>query len=448
MNNPCEKIQDKIADYVLGILRQEEIDTLDKHINQCPRCREYTESLQSEKRSLLQFGKTLDSEMDARQAKVIEALNQVSIKKAKLLSIWRIIMKSQITKIAAAVAVILAVTFPISLLDKSVTTAYALEQSIEANHTIQTMHLRIFEDAESIENNEFMDCWMKYDDAGLLSNLRWNSYDDDGVMYSVWNEGVAKGWRPAEKVLTIIRNNNAATMMENFAKNFDPKLILKRLYELQENKTIELKIDEPAQDGFPIYVEAINPVDKTRLELVVDSETKLVTQLSRYSLGELEDELNMRIEFLAYNQPIDQSVFELSGIPDDAFVYDQVDQLVGLEKGDLTDNEIAVKVVRECLEATITQDYDEVSRLMEGDPGDTIEEFIKKEFGARLVRIISIGRPKPHEIYKHILYVPCEIEVENEEKGSWAVNIISQVQAIDYQPGFRWIMREDIEVNK
>jgi len=391
------------------------------------------------------------AEMDRRvHDRIVEALDEWEKTKPATTqpNIWRTIMKNPITKIAAAVVIILAVAFSISLLDKSVTTAYALEQSIEASHTIKTIHLRIFEDAESIENNEFTDCWMKYDDAGLLLNLRWNFYDDDGETFGVWNEGVVKGWRPAEKIVTVIRNNNAATMLENFAKNNDPKLILERLYDLQENNTIELKIDEPAQDSAHIYVEAINSVDKTRLELVVDSETKLVTQLSRYSLGEQEDELNMRIEFLAYNRPIDQSVFELSGIPDDALVYDQVDQLVGLEKGDLTDNEIAVKVVRECLEATITQDYDEVSRLMEGDPGDTIEEFIKKEFGGKLVRIISIGRPKLHEIYKHILCVPCEIEVENEEKGNWAVNIMSQAQAIDYQPGFRWIMRDNIEVNE
>jgi hypothetical protein len=358
------------------------------------------------------------------------------------------IMKNRITKLAAAAVIVIAVVFSISLLDKSVTPAYALEQSIEVSHTLKTIHLRIFEDAESIVNNEFTDCWMKYDDAGMLSNLRWNSYDDDGVMYSVWNEGVAQGWRPAEKILTVIRNNNAATMMENFAKEFDPKLILERLYDLQENNIIELKIDEPAQDGPHIYVEAINSVDKTRLELVVDSDTKLVTQLSRYSLGEQEDELNMRIEYLAYNQPIDQSVFELSGIPDDAFVIDQVDQLVGLEKGDLTDNEIAAKVVRECLEATIAHDYDKVSRLMEGEPGDTIEDFIEGKFKAKLLRIISVGQPEPDKIYEHILCVPCKIEVENEEKGNRIVNIMSQAEAVEYQPGFRWIMRDNIEVNE
>lgn len=358
------------------------------------------------------------------------------------------IMKNRMTQLAAAAVIIIAIVFSITLFNKSVTTTYALEQSIEAGHTIKTIYLRMFEDAESIENNEFTDCWMKYDDAGLLSNLRWNSYDDDGESFSVWNAGVAKGWRPAENVLTIIRNNNAATMMENFAKNNDPKLILERLYDLQENNTIELKIEEPAHDGSHIYVEAINSVEKTRLELVVDSDTKLVTQLSRYSLGEQEDELVQRVEFLAYNQPIDSSMFELSGIPDDAKVYDQVDQLVGLEQGDLTNNEIAAKVVRKCLEATIAKDYDEVSRLMEGESGDTIEEFIEKKFKAKLLRIISIGQPEPHEKYEHILWVPLEIEVVNKEKDNRAVNIMTQVQAIDYQLGSRWIMRDNIEVSE
>ena len=303
----------------------------------------------------------------------------------------RIIMKTRITKLAAAAVVIIAVALSITLLDKAVTPAYALEQTIEANHTIQTIHLRMRWGSEDIENNEFMDCWAKYDDAGLVSNFRWNLYgdvheDDDNLKFTVWNEGVVKIWMPLKNVVIIHRVNNSQEGWQRFAEEYDPKLILQQLYDdSQNNAAIELTISEPDQDGDSIYVEAINSDNNTRLELVVDSETKLVTQLSKYSLGEQEDELIKRIEFLAYNQPIDPYVFELSGIPDDALIYDQVDQLVGLEKGDLTDDEIAVKVVRECLEATIAQDYEEVSRLMEGDPGDSFKDFLEEEFEARLI---------------------------------------------------------------
>jgi hypothetical protein len=103
-------------------------------------------------------------------------------------------MKSPITKLTATTLIIITVVtvvFLITFLDKSATPVYALEQTVEANHTIKTIHLRMFEDAESIENNEFLDYWIKYDNAGKLSNLRCNEHDDHGVRFTVWNDGVS-----------------------------------------------------------------------------------------------------------------------------------------------------------------------------------------------------------------------------------------------------------------
>jgi len=362
--------------------------------------------------------------------------------------IRRITMRSPLTKLAAAV-IIVAVLLSVIFFYKAATPAYALEQTVEANHTIETIHLRISNGAES---GEFVDCWAKYNEAGLVSNFRRNFYgdvrvDDDNLSFQVWNEGVLSTWLPLKKVLIVIRFNNAEMYWQDFANDFDPRLILQRLYDLEKQQAIELKIDEPTEDGQSIHVEAINAADKTRVELVVDPETKLVTRLSQYSLEEDDDGSVMRIDFLAYNQPIDPSVFALSGIPDDALVYDQIDQLVGLEKGDLTDEEIAVKVVLASLEATIAGDYDEVSRLMEGDPGDIIELFIEEKFQASLSRIVSLGEPMPHERWPFILCVPCEIEVENEEGGKRIVNITATAKPIGYQPGCRWIMHTDLEAD-
>jgi len=366
-------------------------------------------------------------------------------------NIWRIIMKSPITKLTAAAVIIIAVVFSISLLDKAATPAYALEQTIEANHTIKTIHLRMFKDGRSIENNEFSDYWIKYNDAGILSNLRCNEHDKNGVVrFTIWNEGIKKTWIPEKNVVFLNRLNNTDKAWEDFAKEFEPKFRLQWIYDQgqgEEKEAPEIEIDEPAEDSNSIYVKATHSVHKLRAELVVDRKTKLIKKLSLYHLREQEYELDTRIEFLAYNQPIDPSMFELRGIPDNAKVYDQVNRLVGLEKGDLTNEEIAAKVVREALEATIAKDYDEVRRLMEGDPGDTIEEFIEKEFEARLVRIVSIGRPEEHEKIERLLYfVPCEIEVENEERGRWIVNIIATSKAIEYQDD-RWIMHTDLQVS-
>jgi len=117
--------------------------------------------------------------------------------------IWRTIMKNPITKLTVTTVIIITVVFLITILDKAAIPLYAFEQTIKANHTIETIHLRMFEKGQSIENNEFSDYWLKYDDAGKLSNLRWNSYDDDGDTFSVWNDGVLKTWLPEKSGLAI-----------------------------------------------------------------------------------------------------------------------------------------------------------------------------------------------------------------------------------------------------
>lgn len=364
-------------------------------------------------------------------------------------NIWRSIMRSRMTKLAAAAVIVIAVVLSINVCDRSINAAYALEQTIEANHTIKTIHLREFLCEDGDETGEFVDCWIKYNDAGLVSNVRQNFHgdvgeDDDNLRFTVWNEGVCKTWYPLKRrsVVIVIRESNAEEYWQDFANKYDPKLILQRLYDEQEDGVTELRIEGPSQSNDSIYVEAINSVDKTRLKLIVDSETKLVKQFSIYGLCGREDELDFRVEFLVYNQPIDPSVFELSGIPDDALVVNRIGQFAGLERGGLTDEEIAVKVVRECLEATIAQNYNQVIRLMEGAPGDSFEKFVEEEFGAKLSRVISIGQPEPHDIWSIILCVPCEIEVENEERGKWVVNIIATAKPID--AGDRWIVHPEI----
>jgi hypothetical protein len=366
--------------------------------------------------------------------KILDAANKNKTS-ANHLSTWRIIMNSNITKLATAVVVIVIVVLSIIFLDKSVPSAYAIEQSIEACHTVRTIHVRVYQGRDGIENDEFSNCWIKYDDAGMLSNFRMDVEKSvDGPKSIVWNQGVGKGWMPAKKTLIIGRGDQMAADLEKFAAEHDPKQTLDRLYDARDNYGVELTIKEPTQDGDPIVLELIYTIDKDRFEYLIDADTKLLTQFSKYRLGEQEDELEIRFEFYAYNQPIDSSVFELNEIPDDALIIDRSSILVGLGKGDLTDNEIAVAVVRECFEATIAQDYGKVKRLLGGMAGNSIEMM----FGGRILRIISIGQPEPHEKFKHVLCVPCKIEIEN-ERGNWIANIKPHVQHLEDPPD-RWIV--------
>ncbi len=105
MNKPCEKMKDKITDYVLGILDKKEIVNLKKHITQCASCKEHLESLQNEREVLLQFCNKFDNEMNAREKNVIAALEKVSNKESTKTTMFY----SKVFRFAAAAAIIAVV---------------------------------------------------------------------------------------------------------------------------------------------------------------------------------------------------------------------------------------------------------------------------------------------------------------------------------------------------
>lgn len=107
MDSRCEKIQNQLADYILGILSAEEINVINEHIGECLACRQYKQALEDENRILLQFGEDNKKTMAARLDKVIEALNNSSrIICRQKFSLWRMIMKNNKIKLSAAVLMI------------------------------------------------------------------------------------------------------------------------------------------------------------------------------------------------------------------------------------------------------------------------------------------------------------------------------------------------------
>lgn len=78
MNQPCPHMQDRILDYVLGALSPQQAEILREHLTACDACRQYVQSLQGQTRSLAALGSQIDAGMEARQGRVIEALQAVS----------------------------------------------------------------------------------------------------------------------------------------------------------------------------------------------------------------------------------------------------------------------------------------------------------------------------------------------------------------------------------
>jgi hypothetical protein len=96
------------------------------------------------------------------------------------LHIWRIIMRSRVTKLAAAAVIIIAVAVSITFLDRSVAPAYAVEQTIDAMKDITIMHL-LGKDTQ----DRNIEMWVQVNpDTGLMTNFYLEQKDEGKIIVS------------------------------------------------------------------------------------------------------------------------------------------------------------------------------------------------------------------------------------------------------------------------
>ena len=114
MNNNCEKMEDKIADLITGILSDSEKLILEQHLSQCPRCQNYRQALQKEDQLLIELFDKLDANMTNRQEKVISTVNNAGgVKGGNIISIIRKLTTRRITRFAAAALLLIVAGYTV-----------------------------------------------------------------------------------------------------------------------------------------------------------------------------------------------------------------------------------------------------------------------------------------------------------------------------------------------
>ncbi|UCD51354.1 MAG: hypothetical protein JSW27_01730 [Phycisphaerales bacterium] len=338
-------------------------------------------------------------------------------------------MKNPIMKLALSAAFIGGVSLFIVLTVKTSAPAYALEQTVAANNQLRSLHMKSFAAAHG-EPKEF---WLQCDESGHIQDARWYmpAWDapEDGAKAIVWKGGRLQIWfkgrlgRPP-CLVTYTRQQPPFWLLD-FARMSDPKIRIARLKEAQAKDEVELEIQEPADQAQPIVVTATylrqSPSPGRRTVLRVDQMTKLVTSVEVFVLEDGQYALQYRQEFSEYNVPIDAAMFDLNLlVPADVRRIDgDARENSGLPQGALSDNEIAVKVVRQFFEALIARDYETAGQLYCGTPAEELKQgFFGK---TRIIRIVEIGEPTPHPIPEiEGLRVPCKVEIEKEGvKSEW-----------------------------
>ena len=337
----------------------------------------------------------------------------------------RIIMYKTITRFAAAAVIIIAVTLGLTTLLDHGTPAYGLEQTIKANHTVRYLHVKYLDCEHKDAPKEF---WVHCDELGQIKNARWYMPEwdapEDGAKVGVWNDDIAQIWFKKKNSILIIRNKTVAAMMLKLVEERDPRLAVQRLQEQEKQGQVSIKIDEPSDKSLPIIITATYPDEGPKQGrcdmLFVDQATKLVKAIEFYAIKDGKYEYKGVQEFHDYNVPIDAKMFVLDDeVPADVMRVDQVTAEVGLAQRDLTDEQIAVEVVRQFFEALINKDYEKAGMLFGGVPASNMQQWYG---GLNVVRIVSIDKPKPHPIPGvGGFVVPCEVEIVDKEgnKSIW-----------------------------
>lgn len=347
-------------------------------------------------------------------------------------SVWRTVMRSNWTKLAVALCVVVVATLgAVTLLNQTAPVAYALEQTLAANAGLRYIHIRI----EPVVKGSISEAWAQFDKDGELLRLRMVFPSTmDGAKEVVWQEDKAEVWFKTKGHATIVHEKEMLKRMPNIMKAFDPKVAMEQLHKAQAKGKVKIETKEPSAQGEPIaLVVSFNDCLDKREIYRIHPQTKLVEQIEKYRLVDDQWESVSRHEYLEYNQNIPPGTFVLD-IPADVMRIDTTTQKVGLSKGELTDKQIAVKVAREFFEALIAKDYGRAGIVYSGIPASKMEEmFGKMEF----LRIISVGDPTPHPNPRtKFLQVPCEVELRVEGETRVKTYVLC-IRAIYNKPD-RW----------
>jgi len=78
MNDKCREMQERILDFVLGLLDEAQAEAIRRHLDECPRCRRYAQHLEQQDAGLTAWGDEVRTGMAARRERVVEAFHEAA----------------------------------------------------------------------------------------------------------------------------------------------------------------------------------------------------------------------------------------------------------------------------------------------------------------------------------------------------------------------------------
>lgn len=411
----CTECKERLVEYIEGLLSETQRQIVEEHLGVCRECRD-------ELAELRELGERLNSDSDNRRRTNLEdvVFDRIICEQNRRLKrtdrinsqlkIWRKVMKSKITKYATAAAIILMVILSVVIFDKSVSSAFGIEQVITAYNNIYFLHVKQFK----VGNEEPLEFWIKSDEQGNITNARYylpeHVSPEDGAKLITWTPERAEIWFKRKGGYLIFQSKRIEDWMQSLLEQSQPKLVMKKLLEAQKAGKVDVDIQEPTEKQNTITIIATNKTKFRKDIYCINQSTDLITRIENYHIKNNGNVLFSTTEYYDYNVPIDEKMFTIEDeIPEDVTVVNQLTQLIGIPQGDMTDEQAAVETVRQFFQALIDKDYPKAGLILSG----ISEEKTKEMFGKLNVSaIISVGPPTAYpRCGPHSFSVPCEAEL-------------------------------------
>jgi outer membrane lipoprotein-sorting protein len=307
--------------------------------------------------------------------------------------LWREIMRSSITKLAAAVVIIATVVFGIHLLDKSATPAWAIEDTIKALENIYAVKMsgsvsQINENGEKAKGDFVL--WAKPREDGTGSKE---------VRFEVPGQIIVVD--ASEKTYFYYPKQNSVSIKEFENFHIQPWIDSRFFHIIKkftENWRVSYGKDEETGKE-SIFVTCQYSDEPKSWWFEFDSETKLPVRFKQWTNINFQGEPEFYAAKIEYNPDLPEGIFEFK-IPEGAKVTQIPHKLpnylndpnCGLSVEGLTDEEACLKIIRDYWQAIIDGDWEYLAQLR---PICNAEkwELKYKQNESWPIEILEIGQP-------------------------------------------------------
>jgi outer membrane lipoprotein-sorting protein len=234
-----------------------------------------------------------------------------------LTNIWRTIMKSSITKFAAAAVIIIAVVLSITFLDKSVTPAYGIEQTIEAFRNVNSVYVEAITRGEA-NTSLNLKMWARRGEDGkfFFGDFRQESSYGDTIVANE-REDLTYCYYPSTKKVYVYEG-----LTETIGSFLDINFFLWLQGEMKDVKIEYGKDEVTGKEIVSLSYKETGRYQKSASKcgvIIFDLESKLPSRIKLWDNPDSEGDPFMVWTLIVYNPKVREDIFKFE-IPEDVTI--------------------------------------------------------------------------------------------------------------------------------